>query len=380
MVQSTLSLGLVALSTMAIAVDSFVHQQATPISSAAVVASRASPQLRPLHMSILPDDSSSSNFWSEKSSSDHQNLDPKAELDYLPNDKDVSELRALRWEREALVQSKFASGDELYEIRQRTIEVKQELIDARKQFNASPTKIEKVAANKRIYELEKELVNLNGRDAEFMYAVSRDMMAKAEMDGDTRLAEKYRVLAEEARLCIPELNMHGLWVGKYGEFGYEMINVTYTDDDTMIATKITGDKNVPAGKVTFTVDLAPVISPTTGQLTHLEPIELDSKAKKQWGKKYLPRHLGKGQVAGENFTNAQWMEGQMILVGRFFSFAWVPIGTQIFFGRPSSDLTIKMLKEAKEEDPVAIMRESAQNMWEETHWNELDFDDEGCFE
>ena len=190
---------------MAIAVDSFVHQQATPISSAAVVASRASPQLRrPLHMSILPDDSSC----------DHQNLDPKAELDYLPNDKDVSELRALRWEREALVQSKFASGDELYEIRQRTIEMKQELIDARKQFNASPTKIEKVAANKRIYELEKELVNLNGRDAEFMYAVSRDMMAKAEMDGDNRLAEKYRVLAEEARLCIPELNMHGLWVGK----------------------------------------------------------------------------------------------------------------------------------------------------------------------
>ena len=219
--QSTLSLGLVALSTMAIAVDSFVHLQATPpISPTTVLASgaaskstRRSPQL-PLHMSILPDDSSSSNFWSDKSSSDHQNLDPKAELDYLPNDIDVSELRALRWEREALVQSKFASGDELYEIRERTIEVKQELIDARKQYNASPTKIEKVAANKRIYELEKELVNLNGRDPEFMYAVSRDMMAKAEMDGDTRLAEKYKVLVEEARLCIPQLNLHGMWVGK----------------------------------------------------------------------------------------------------------------------------------------------------------------------
>lgn len=211
--QSTLSLGLVALSTMAIAVDSFVHLQATPpISPATVVASGAAPL--PLHMSILPDDSSSNNFWSDKSSSDHQNLDPKAELDYLPDDTDVSELRALRWEREALVQSKFASGDELYEIRERTIEVKQELIDARKQYNASPTKIEKVAANKRIYELEKELVNLNGRDAEFMYAVSRDMMAKAEMDGDTRLAEKYKVLVEEARLCIPQLNLHGMWVGK----------------------------------------------------------------------------------------------------------------------------------------------------------------------
>lgn len=166
-----------------------------------------------------------------------------------------------------------------------------------------------------------------------------------------------------------------------------MINVTYSGD-TMIATKITGDKNVPAGEVTFTVDVAPAISSTTGQLTHLEPIELDNKAQKQWGKKYLPRYLGKGQVAGENFTNAQWMEGQMILVGRFFSFAWVPIGTQIFFGRPSSELTIKMLKEAKEEelkkDPVAIMRDAAQSMWEETYWNEQEstagFEDEGCFE
>ena len=190
-----------------------------------------------------------------------------------------------------------------------------------------------------------------------------------------------------SNICPPLTTLLATPQNRYGEYGYEMINVTYSGD-TMIATKITGDKNVPAGEVTFTVDVAPAISSTTGQLTHLEPIELDNKAQKQWGKKYLPRYLGKGQVAGENFTNAQWMEGQMILVGRFFSFAWVPIGTQIFFGRPSSELTIKMLKEAKEEelkkDPVAIMRDAAQSMWEETYWNEQEstagFEDEGCFE
>lgn len=299
---------------------------------------------------------------------------------------EIPEERQLRWEREALVQSKFASGDEVFALRRRAMQLRQDLIDARVQYNEAEIKDDQVAAMRRINELDKELVDSNGRDAEFMYAVSRELMEKAEADGDTRHGEKYRVQMEEARLCVPQLNMHGLWVGKYGEYGYEMINVTYSGD-SLIATKVTGDKNVPKGEVTFSVDLTPQIS-SNGQTTHLEPIELDSKAQNQWGKKYLPRHVGKGQVASENFTNAQWMDGQMIIVGRFFSFAWVPIGHQIFFGRPSSELTIKMLKEAKEDelksDHVAVMRDAAMNMMEETYWSEKEddshFGGEGCFE
>lgn len=104
-----------------------------------------------------------------------------------------------------------------------------------------------------------------------------------------------------------------------------MINITYSGD-TLIATKVTGDQNVPKGEISFTVNLSPKANPESSTVSGLEPIELNPKAARQWGKKYLPRHLGKGQVASENFQNAQWMEGQLILVGRFFSFAWVPIG------------------------------------------------------
>lgn len=420
MVHKASTFGLVALSMaasfsadqIAVGVNGFVSPRGTPVSS---ISSRQ--RSSALHMAVS-DDNANKNWDKLTSSSQSEstnNIKPSSddlesiesstasssEQQYttdqydgydgafpLPDDMEVPETRQLRWEREALVQSKFASDDEVFELRQDIAELRSELVDVRTELDDADRESQKIRAKSRIAELEKELLSLNGRDAEFMYAVSMELMEKAEADGDEELVSKYRIQMEEARLCITQLNMHGLWVGKYGEHGYEMINVTYSGD-TLIATKITGDKNVPKGKVTFTVDLSPKAHESG--MAALEPIELNPKAARQWGKKYLPRHLGKGQVASENFSNAQWMEGQLILVGRFFSFAWVPIGHQVFFGRPSSELTLKMLKEAEEEelkkDHVAVMRDVVQSMWDETYWVEREkdegdgyFSEEGCFE
>lgn len=415
MVQSS-TLGLIAismavLSVEKIAVHSFVQPQGTPVSSSRQRSS-------PLHMSVpLPDDMSS-NKWDKSSQSSSQPDDSgipdanslessSSEMSKftteqydgrdgafpLPDVAEIPETRQLRWERQALVQSKFASGDAVFELRASIAELRRELVDVRTQVEDGVFKVEAEMkmAERRIKQLEQEVLTLNGRDAEFMYAVSLELLEKARDEEDEELVEKYMVQAEEARLCIPQLNMHGLWVGKYGEHGYEMINVTYSRD-TLVATKVTGDQNVPKGEVSFTVDLSPQSSSAESP-SSLEPIELNPKAARQWGKSYLPRHLGKGQVASENFANAQWMEGQLILVGRFFSFAWVPIGHQVFFGRPSSELTLKMLKEAKEEelrtDHVAVMRDVAEKMLDETYWAEREMDgesyyvgdeEEGCWE
>ena len=52
-------------------------------------------------------------------------------------------------------------------------------------------------------------------------------------------------------------------------------------------------------------------------------------------------------MAEPGFTNNQWMDGQLIIIGEeYFSFAWVPIENQIFFGRPSAELALKMLQES----------------------------------
>jgi len=121
-----------------------------------------------------------------------------------------------------------------------------------------------------------------------------------------------------------------------------MINVTYVGD-TLRAYKVTGDQNVPKGAMSFTVDLRPK---PTGNL--LEPLELNKSASRQWGAKFLTRFEGKGQVAAEGFKNSQFIEGQLILVNEFFSFAWLPIGHQVFFGRPSPELVLKLLKDSEE--------------------------------
>jgi len=172
---------------------------------------------------------------------------------------------------------------------------------------------------------------------------------------------------------------------RYGDHGYEMVNITYVGD-TLVATKVTGDKNVPKGEITFTADL----HPNAKGRDKLTPIELSDVASKQWGHKHLPRFPGQGQVASEGFTNNQWMDGQLILVGEYFSFAWIPLGHQIFFGRPSAELTLKMLKQSKMAEFGAVdsgtansfaeMRAFAQRCFEETEIL-LDDNEEGelCF-
>ena len=129
-----------------------------------------------------------------------------------------------------------------------------------------------------------------------------------------------------------------------------MINITYAGD-ILVAFKVTGDKNVPRGEITFQADLSPSTKSSTRSKDKddnepLKPIMLTDKAAKKWGTQQLPRHRGLGRVAEEGFDNAQWMEGQLIIIGEeYFSFAWVPIEHQIFFGRPSPELALKMLRD-----------------------------------
>ena len=252
------------------------------------------------------------------------------------------DVRRRRLEEHDRIRSQFVSfGDALWDLRTEMDDLSVELLNAISEGKDS----KEMEARNKLREVER-------KDPELVYMLELSSHEAAQKEGRLEDAEEHLERAAEARSCLPQFNLDGLWVGRYGSHGYELINVTYVGD-TLIATKVTGDKNVPRGEITFQADLHP--------LRHLEraskskysfrngllsPIELTDKAAQKWGTRQLPRYLGLGQVAEEGFQNHQWMEGQLIIIGEdYFSFAWTGLQTQIFYGRPSSDLVLKMLRE-----------------------------------
>ena len=74
-----------------------------------------------------------------------------------------------------------------------------------------------------------------------------------------------------------------------------MINVTYSGD-RLIAYKVTGDKNIPRGEITFTADLSPFSDELLPGQSKLDPILLSESSAKKWGTTRLPRFRGQGCV------------------------------------------------------------------------------------
>mmetsp|Transcript_26777 Transcript_26777/g.39613 ORF Transcript_26777/g.39613 Transcript_26777/m.39613 type:complete len:378 (+) Transcript_26777:229-1362(+) len=254
-------------------------------------------------------------------------------LEPLPESK----RRRERVEREKQIKIQFADyGNDLWQLRSNIEDLSSELVEA---ISKGDQHVENG--------IRKTLRKVEKRDPEIVYNMELEKMKNAANEGRVQDELRHKNNALNARSILPQFNLEGLWVGKYGDHGYEMINVTYAGD-TLIAYKVTGDANVPRGEVTFQVDLNPIGRRDESKEAQgpLNPIILTENASKKWGTKQLPRYHGLGRVAEENFKNSQWMQGQLIIIGKeYFSFAWVPIEHQIFFGRPSPELALKMLRD-----------------------------------
>lgn len=161
------------------------------------------------------------------------------------------------------------------------------------------------------------------------------------------LIEKWTSVATDAREFLPHLNMEGLWVGDYGETkGLQLINITYTGDE-LIATKVTGDANVPRGEKSFTVNVKPSNS------SALPPVKLISDHRSG----EFHRFPGRGQVSRKGFKDNRYVEGQMILFENRFSFVWIPTKHHVLFHRPSPEMTLKLLRNTiSKEDEIENMR------------------------
>jgi hypothetical protein len=127
----------------------------------------------------------------------------------------------------------------------------------------------------------------------------------------------------------------------------KVINITYTGDE-LIATKVTGDLNVPRGEITFTVNMEPTNS------SSLPPIQLISDHRKG----EFRRFPGRGQVSRRGFKDHRFVEGQMILFESQFSFVWIPTKHHVLFQRPTPEMTLKLLRNTiSKEDEIENMRD-----------------------
>ena len=61
------------------------------------------------------------------------------------------------------------------------------------------------------------------KDPEHVYRITSAAAAAAERMGRVEESEKYREESLKARKMLPWFNLEGLWVGKYGTHGFEMI-------------------------------------------------------------------------------------------------------------------------------------------------------------
>jgi hypothetical protein len=135
--------------------------------------------------------------------------------------------------------------------------------------------------------------------------------------------------------------------------GYQLINVTYSGDK-IIAKKVTGQSCIQRGETVFYADL----SPPKADSNSLLPIELSSESAEKWGISSLSRYAGKGLSSSPNSRAATFVEGQFIMFDNYFSFLWVPTRQHVFFGRPSPEMVIDLLRDTiSKEDELNNMRQ-----------------------
>ncbi|XP_076338039.1 F-box only protein 31-like [Tachypleus tridentatus] len=158
----------------------------------------------------------------------------------------------------------------------------------------------------------------------------------------------------------------GIFKGTYGAHGVELIMLSYEEHlGKAKAVKITGDPNVPAGKVSFQVDLnywmvltvsqqhtigdleAIIPSSIHGEDVTERPLRQPFRVPRNCHQRYheVPdtcraRYHGLGQVAAHGFANPSFIPGHWIIFNEdFFGFLWLELMTLGVYHRVQEDLS-----------------------------------------
>nr|XP_037283821.1 F-box only protein 31-like [Rhipicephalus microplus] len=156
----------------------------------------------------------------------------------------------------------------------------------------------------------------------------------------------------------------GIFKGTYGMHGLELIQLEYINNCTKLrACKLSGDPNVPSGKVTFVVALQHSMVLTAQQqasISALNAIEVrvsDTRYNKpptpqpfnipqgchecfyEIPETCIARYHGMGQVAGHGYRNPSYSRGHWVVFNEdLFGFLWLELLSLSMFHRVKEDL------------------------------------------
>mmetsp|Transcript_22812 Transcript_22812/g.33688 ORF Transcript_22812/g.33688 Transcript_22812/m.33688 type:complete len:400 (+) Transcript_22812:532-1731(+) len=254
--------------------------------------------------------------------------------DFHGPDENLSSMRKERLAREKANQIRFATGKDLVKLRNDLAHLRDSLLWA-----------QAVKDDARVQELTKAIDDGERCDADLVYskALAAIESLKKSQDKEDRKTQisKWERVAKDARSCLSRFQLEG-------------------SGDTLVATKVTSDEDFPRGTVIFDASLSSGNN-MTGQM--LSPIQLPSDTAKKWGIDKLCRYKGKGFVTKKKQGSSkarpiEHEEGQLIMYENHFSFVWVPTRRHVFFGRPSQEVTIRMLRDiVSKEDEMENTRE-----------------------
>ncbi|XP_068696805.1 F-box only protein 31-like [Montipora foliosa] len=120
----------------------------------------------------------------------------------------------------------------------------------------------------------------------------------------------------------------GIFKGTYSSHGVELVMVTFSSaEDKILGIKITGDPNVPEGKLTFEVDLRrPVIEELPVSEGQQRPFELPNVIEARFTDFppfYQAKYHGAGQIASHGFLSPRMTPGVFVLFNDdLFGFLW----------------------------------------------------------
>ena len=306
------------------------------------------------------------------------------------NKKDEDEFKKLQHQDESFEDNSskhapFAKGTELKQIRDELRNLRESLMWAVAMHDED-----------RVHGLSKLVQSHEQRDPEHVYAQTLAEIAQVQAKFDCDPVEKAQQIqtlktkAKSLRSQLPRFQMEGLWVGsyvscictivwrrvphysfclssllvltrsfflssflspssysRYGENDLQLVNITYRGD-TLVATKTTGDTNVPRGQTSFTADFSP-------------PRHTNDTA--------VTRYQGQGQVAQNGFVQHKYVNGHLLLqedsiytsdTGCYdrFSFVWYAERQhKVVFQRPLPHQTLNLLRDTlSREDELENMR------------------------